>query len=412
MRRLIPHRVSKRIGSAVAELYATAGLIAVVSLSGGCAGDTGPARPPRMPTMGTTPPTPVAAISADAGLAQAAAAASQDDLAAMVRVLEALPPDVRIGVVRALVAPLAQQDFPRANRVAEGLPVGSMQATAIEIIAQAQVDRDPDAAIAWALAVSAPSMQSGARQATAERALAPAPQPALARLRALPASPARDEMLGYAAAAWARHDAPAALAWLRALAPGAEKDRMTTSIGFALAQSDPPRAVELLATLPEGRDRRVLIGAIGQTWVARDADQAWRWAQQLPEGASREAALAGIETGLGGAGARVARSSSSTGLRSRGGGGPSGDTSAPTLGVGRDDGLRRKFNEALRESPVNAASYLTSLPAPDRRDDMIDELVRRWAPINPDAAKTWIDHNIASPARREQLLREAKVPGY
>jgi hypothetical protein len=170
--------------------------------------------------------------------------------------------------------------------------------------------------------------------------------------------------------------------------------------------------VELLAALPEGRDRRVLIGAIGQTWVARDADQAWRWAQQLPEGASREAALAGIETGLGGAGARVARSSSSTGLHPRGGGGSIGEASAPTLGVERDDALRRKFNEALRESPVNAASYLTALPAPDRRDDMIDELVRLWAPINPDAAKTWIDHNIASPARREQLLREAWVPGY
>ncbi len=234
----------------------------------------------------------------------------------------------------------------------------------------------------------------------------------LERVRALSVSPARAEMLGYAAAAWARRDASAALAWVRGLTPGEEKDRLATSISFALAQSDPRRAVELLDTLPDGRDRRVLLGAIGQTWVARDADQAWRWAQQLPEGAWREAALAGIETGLGGAGARVARSGSSTGLRPRGGGGLSADATSLPPGLERDDALRRKFDEALRESPVNAASYLTSLPAPDRRDDMVDELVRRWGPVNPDATKTWVDQNVANPARREQLLREARLLGY
>ena len=361
-------RFTRSPGGAIISLCVLAGL-------GGCVGEF-KVQPPRIPTVGTVPPAPVAAVTTEQALNSATIAASRYDLPAVVRALEPLPLEERIIAVRKLMIAIAGQDLARAERVSEAWPVGSVQTAAIEVLARTRVDRDAEAALSWALALSTTAMDSRARPAVAERLVERDAKPALARLRALPASPARDEMLGYAAAAWARRDASAAIAWLRTLAPGAEKDRVTTSIGFALAQSDPPRAVELLAALPEGRDRRVLIGAIGQTWVARDADQAWRWAQQLPEGASREAALAGIETGLGGAGARVARSSSSTGLHPRGGGGSIGEASAPTLGVERDDALRRKFNEALRESPVNAASYLTALPAPDRRDDMIDELVR------------------------------------
>lgn len=399
-----PQRFTRSLGPALTG-------ICILATLGGCGGDF-KVQPPRMPTMGATPPAPVAVVSPEESLATATTAASRDDLPAVVRALELLPPDERTIAVRKLMTAIAGQDLAKADRVAQALPAGSMQTAAVEILAQARIDHDADAALRWALTPSSPAMESKSRPAVAERLVERDAKSALERLRALPPSSARTEMLAYAAAAWARRDAPAALKWVRALAPGEEKDRMATSIGFTLAQSDPRRAVELLDTLPDGRDRMVLIGAIGQTWVASDADQAWRWAQQLPEGATREAALAGIETGLGGAGARVARSGPSIGLRPRGGAGPSGDASSLPLGVGRDDALRRKFDEALRESPVNAASYLTSLPAPDRRDDMVDELVRRWAPINPDAAKTWIDQNIPNPARREQLLREVGVRPY
>ena len=365
-----------------------------------------------MPTMGATPPAAMTVASPDEALAVATAAANHDDLPAVVRVFDSLPPDERSPLVRKLMTAIVGQDLARAERVAEALPTGSMQTAAIEILARAMVDRDADAALRWALANASPAMKATVRSVVAERLLEDTPKAAMERLRALPASPARDEMLGYAAAAWARRDATNALGWVRGLTAGGEKDRLATSMSFALAQSEPARAVESLDTLPEGRDRLVLIGAIGQTWVARDATAAWKWARRLPEGPSREAALAGIETGLGGAGSRVARGDASAGVRVRGGGESPGDLNGLPPGVERDDALRRKFDEALRESPVNAASYLTSLTAPDRRDAMVDELVRRWLPLDPQAAKTWIDQNVTSPTRREQLFREAGLPRY
>jgi hypothetical protein len=166
--------------------------------------------------------------------------------------------------------------------------------------------------------------------------------------------------------------------------------------------------VELLDILPQGRDRMAVIGAIGQTWVARDENETWRWANQLPAGAAREAAVAGIETGLGGAGSHLVQNDTRfTGRTGNAGLGTTRGGGSLPLGEQRDDALRREFEEALRESPLRAASLLTALPAPDRRDEMVDELVRRWLPINPEAAKTWVDQNIPNPARREMLLREA-----
>jgi hypothetical protein len=71
----------------------------------------------------------------------------------------------------------------------------------------------------------------------------------------------------------------------------------------------------------------------------------------------------------------------------------------------REHAVRRGFEVALQESPVNAAIYLNSLSTPDRRDDLVDELVRRWLPLNPEATRAWVEQNVANPLRREELLR-------
>ncbi len=396
--------LARAIGTSLA-LFAASGF-------GGCVNVDVAVQPPPMPTAAAvaTPGRPP--VSFDEALADARGALDRNDFPAVVSAMETLAPGDRPGAVRILMRDLAKADFTMAERVADALPRGQfLQAEAADILARTQVERDPALATQWALAAASPAIASRARQKVAEQLIAQEPKTAIQRLLALPDSPARREMLGYAAAGWTQRDAEGALAWVRTMAAGETKDRIATSMGFALAQSDPVRAVDLLATLPEGRDRMAVIGAIGQTWVARDAEQAWRWARQLPAGATREAALAGIETGLGGAGSRGVRDDPTfTGragsVTAAGGGG------APLTGLARDDELRRTFAALLDESPVRAAGYLTSLPPGDRRDDLVDELMRRWLPTNPEAARTWIDQNILNQGRREELLRAAEARGY
>jgi hypothetical protein len=393
--------------SSVGRILATTPVFAITALSG-CMSDTGPVPPRRMPTASAVAATAPLPTSTDDALAQARAAVARNDFSATVQALEKPASTERVYVVRKLMRELASSDFSKAERVCTALPAGSMQLEATGILARTRVDRDPAAAVHWALAYVSPSLASRARQAVAEQLIAQQPKATMLRLLALPDSPARNELLGYAAASWARSDAVGAVGWVRALDNGTAKDHMGTSMGFALAQSQPARAVELLDILPQGRDRMAVIGAIGQTWVARDENETWRWANQLPAGAAREAAVAGIETGLGGAGSHLVQNDTRfTGRTGNAGLGTTRGGGSLPLGEQRDDALRREFEEALRESPLRAASLLTALPAPDRRDEMVDELVRRWLPINPEAAKTWVDQNIPNPARREMLLREA-----
>jgi hypothetical protein len=204
---------------------------------------------------------------------------------------------------------------------------------------------------------------------------------------------------------WARRDSPAALAWARNLPAGETRTRMLTSIGIQVAQRDPQRAIEIAELLPAQRNRWILLGVIGRTWVASDRAAAFAWAQQLPAGSAREAALAGIDTGLGATTLHDIESNSQPAL-----------AAAPTrpatgrYGFERDEELKRRFDELLRTSPAQAANWLESLPAADRRDEMVQQLTREWFATNPVAARQWLDENVMSDAQKRQLLRDSGVP--
>ena len=404
------------IATVVAGGVAT--LIALGGLSG-CANDPVVLAPPRVPQVMAGPPTaPKTEIPRSEVLAQALAAAERDEVAAVMQAVEILPVGERGGLVRELIAVVARNDSARAGRVALALPAGPLQSGAVETAVGAMLERDPDAAIQWALASAEPAVAFVARKAVAEQSVERDSRAAWERLWRLPATAARDEMLGLAVAHWARRDADAALSRVRELPKGELKTHLTASVGFAVAQLEPERAVGIAALLPDERDRWLMLGAIGQSWVARNPAAAWRWAQELPAGAARDAAISGIETGQGIARGRRPPSGNGTfvnGSNRMPGGSvgaiASGRAPDPSLlppGFERDELLRRQFEEALRESPVRAASWLESQPLPDRRTEMTEQLARQWLATDPRAAEIWMEQKILSPLRREQLREEVR----
>ena len=56
---------------------------------------------------------------------------------------------------------------------------------------------------------------------------------------------------------------------------------------------------------------------------------------------------------------------------------------------------------------MRAANWLATLPLPDRREEMLEQLARQWLAIDPRAAENWMDQNILRRDRREQLRHEA-----
>ena len=433
---------------------------AVGALVGGCAfvaapGEHPPVRPPAMPTMLPATAPAVAAASEANVLAGALARAQQRDFSGALRAIEAVAePAARLRLQLALGMVLAEQDAATAAAFAPVLPEGPARETVLERAARVWAQREPGAALHWALDLADPAAAALARRTVANELVRTNARPTIERLLALPARAARDEVLVFAAAAWARSDADAAVGWLRELPEGELRSRVAPGIGFELAQSNPRRAIALAETLPEGRDRWVLYTAIGQTWAAVDAKAALAWARGLPVGDARFAAFAGVDTGLGVPGARRMVNGPNppgAGVRLRGGGsvalGLLTATDTPEflawcatqpVGMSRDEAIlefvRQRAPAAagglgpwvaalpggptrdrameifvdglLATSPATAADWLRQLPRSERNDEWVERTARQWLATNPAAAELWLRDIPLSPERKASLLRE------
>ena len=65
------------------------------------------------------------------------------------------------------------------------------------------------------------------------------------------------------------------------------------------------------------------------------------------------------------------------------------------------------LDQALRNSPANAANWLRSLPPSDQSQDMIEKTARQWMQTDPRAAETWLQETSLPGFRKEELLRQA-----
>lgn len=411
-------------------------------------------QPPKMPSIAPSVAAASVRQSAAELAARAAAQAASDPAGAAAALAAVSDPAERTRHAREIASRLAERDPQQAVQFAAAFPPGLAQNAATEAAAAAFTSRDPEGAIRWALSLSPAAAPIAARQTVAARLIETDPQGAVKRFTAIPAGPDRDELLGYAAASWARRDTDAALAWARDQSDSAVRERLLSSIGFAVAQAHPDRAIAIAGELPPGRNRWLLTSALAQTWVAQDPKAAFAWAQQLPAGEARDSAYAGFDTGLGTSGRR---SISGPGTRSgtsriRGGGTAASSWSEEQSatfavwlrtqrdGMTRDEAILEYVRQrgsaepqavgqllstlpgtATRDQAIalqvdsllssgssrEAADFLRTLPRSSRTDEMTERIARQYLLTNPGAAAAWLEETTIPPHRKRELLREA-----
>jgi hypothetical protein len=387
-------------------------------------------------------------------LAAVRLAATGGDGAAARRELAGISNPVRRAeLTRRFLGEWAAEDPLAAAEFAGLLPDWAGREEALRETAATFARKSPAVALGWAHGLARPDTAGIVRRAVAEALAATAPRAGAEQLKGLSEGAARDEMIGYLLAAWVRRDWEGGLRWLRELPDDGARRRFTAAAGFELAQKQPERAVNLAETLAPGRDRWLLVAAIAQTWVATDQKSAVAWANGLPPGEAREAALAGIETGLGVPVAR--RNVGAPVLRGSGGGGRSGSdavgwadlatpdfaawlaTQSPGLsrneaiveyvrqraaaepgavgawlqsvpgGSARDEAIRVFVEGVAATAPAEAARWLATLARSDRSDALIERTARQWLRTDPVAAEAWLRTTPLAFERQELLLREA-----
>lgn len=438
----------------VSVLGATMGVL----LLGGCANSDSrsPVNGPAMPTIRAASAQPAVPLAeADKIDAALRAARANDFQAAAQTVVVGTDSMERARLARGVTTALAMDDPARAAEFAVAVAAGGTQLNAVEIAARAWVRRDADAALRWAVGLSNVSIGMTARRAVGEDMAAQNPRDAIERILAFPVTTARDEVIGFAVAAWARRDADAAIGWVRDLGDGELKARMISTASFEIAQTNPERAVALTEMLPAGRNRWLLLGAVAQTWVAKDAQAAMAWAKGLPAGEAREAAFAGFDTGLGlPSSRRIARAPGvrSGASRTRGGVAAAtalrtGDTPSFELwlssqrpgmsreeaileyvrqraagepaaigqwlttlppSAARDQAMRAYVDNVLTTSPRDAANFLRSLPRSDLTPELMERTARHLLLTDPVAAEAWINQSGLPEFKKQELLREAR----
>lgn len=452
------HSLGKKF-SKVARI--AVGLGACASLLTGCANNnlpiTSPARPmPPMPTVGPTTAVPKAVVSQEERIADAVRAALEKDFPRANAILGGIAdPRHRAHVTAELFAILAAKNAEVAAALAIDLPPSLARTKAIEFAAVALLKQQSGESFRWAIHISDPTAARVARHAIAVELTRENPEAALREITAFPPGQARDDFLRTIAAVWAKRDTSGAISWIREQPDGALKHKLTSSVAFEIAQTSPGAAIALAESLPVGRDRWLIYSAIAQTWAVTDTKSALAWANHLPAGEARDAAIAGIQTGLG-----VPSTSRRTGGAPNGGFrggrraafalGPTSvlpDTPAFTawlatqpLKMSRDEAIieflkqrssqdvgsigswvagltgdpsRQRavdvyFEEVLRTSPANAANWLRSLPSSDQSPEKIEKAAREGTRTDPTAAAAWLRETNLPPFRQEEILQQSR----
>jgi hypothetical protein len=109
---------------------------------------------------------------------------------------------------------------------------------------------------------------------------------------------ARGELSAAVALVWSERDLPGALDWAFSLAGGdtQTQGRVLTELGYEVARVDPADSMRLAVELPASDARDGLLLHALRQWTSLEPESSQHWALQLSPGPLREQALAAVAT--------------------------------------------------------------------------------------------------------------------
>jgi len=158
---------------------------------------------------------------------------------------------------------------------------------------------------------------------------------------------------------WSKSDPAAAMAWIESLNRVEDQNAAWAAFTLDVRQLGPQAALELVEKIPSEQRRADVATRVASQLAQDDLASALAWIERLPDGTVRNQAL------------------------------------RPVL----DQWMRGG-------EPVEAVSYVASLPASQARTDLLRRTVGNWAGIDGNAAVVWV-RQLPAGTEREQVAVEA-----
>ena len=162
---------------------------------------------------------------------------------------------------------------------ANGLPDGDLKSAAFDQVAESYVRSDIEAAKEWVAKYAEEDYARRAVGEVAEQLAREDPQAAIDWASSLPEN-AQGSAYSETMERWTQKDATAASEFLATMEPSAARDSAVSSFARELDREDPQSAATWAATIADEGTRTETLTQVARSWIRSDADAAKAW---LPE---------------------------------------------------------------------------------------------------------------------------------
>lgn len=169
----------------------------------------------------------------------------------------------------------------------------------------------------------------------------------------------RADALESVAQHWAASEPEAAIQWVLSLEASADRRRAERAVVNALEQEQPAKAAAFVAMLPDSEHSATLLESALGRWAGLDLNAAAGWLEQKPDGLRRRA------------------------------------------------GYRKLAQVALRTDLQRATAFALQTSPDDGYNSVREEVARRWAESDPEAATKWLLTNGSSGTRLSYAFNSA-----
>jgi len=282
--------------------------------------------------------------------------------------------EIKVQAMTAVTGVLAHSDPEFLAGKALAMPGNRSSRELIQNLATSWAQNDADAALKWAEQLPEGLGKRDALAIIRFQLEQQDPAEVAAQINTMPAGDSRNTLISSLATQWGMRDPAKAIEWANGL-PESEKSLALSQLVGAWANQSPLDAGKFVAQLPPGEMQNQTAMSVVSSWANQDPGMTAAWVMQFPDSNLQEQGIREL--------VNIWSINDSEGAKNWAQGLPEGSV--------RDMALK-SFTESIAYwSPDKAAAVVGLIDDPSKREQSMEVIMRSWAEIDPNSARSWLE---------------------